>query len=102
MALWRDTPLWALRILVAELATVQADAAQQAAQAAAFPHLKDGDRRELVRAWRQITRPRGAPPAAPPAARPDPLTEDRAAAAAYFAAMGARVVRVAPSEPPHE
>lgn len=101
MALWRDTPLWALRILVAELPVVQADALQRAAQAAAFPHLKDGDRRELVRAWRQIARPRGAAPA-PPVAPPDPLTEDRAAAAAYFAAMGARVVRVPLREPPHE
>lgn len=98
MDLWRDTPLWALRILVDELPAIEAAQLQARAQAAAFPYLKDGDRRGLVHEWRALTRPRGYVRGEPPTATApaEPAASDPAAAAAYFAAMGARVVRAEP------
>lgn len=90
------TPMWALQILVDELPALEAHALEQAATAAITPHLKDHDRRELLRSLQWEHRPQGRMPAAAAPDSTEPPVRDLDAAAAYFASMGIRVVRPPP------
>lgn len=90
-ALWRDTPLWALQILIDELPAIEAGQLQRAAQAASFPYLERRDRRAMAGDWERLTRPQGAPD--PNAFSPE-IFEDLDAAQAYFERLGIPVKRI--------
>lgn len=88
-----QTPAYLLRELIAGMGEVDAAARLAAITAAAYPHMKDAARDDLIWELRTMTEPAGyIPPTAQPA---PPAARDPAAAAAWFAARGVRVVTAA-------
>jgi hypothetical protein len=81
-------PVYQLDILLSEAPRVEARRVRQGIQAATAPHLKASDRRTLLR---QLDRLARVPePAATPVV--EPTAHDPAAAAAWFAQRGVKVV----------
>lgn len=70
---------------------IEAGRLEQAANAAAVPHLKPADRRAVLRDLSRLTAPKGAPD---PLAFTPAIFSDLDAAAAYFEQLGIEVKRV--------
>jgi hypothetical protein len=84
------TPMWELDILITELGFVAALDLQQTMQATVAPHMKQEDRRALVRSLDERSRPRGY---TAPEFKPE-MFGDLDAAAAFLTSMGVEVRRV--------
>lgn len=78
------TPIWALRTLLHELPTIEAEQIQRYATAVLLPHLDPHDRRAMLRQLADYTAPAITP-------SPEPSEHDPDKAAAWFATRGVRV-----------